>query len=325
MKKDEHLLSVSEFKSIIKQQSRESLIDLLLDCYKINSQVKEYISAKYAGQDTMEQIFETYKNKVHDVFFPRSMNAQFKIGEARKVVSDFKKICAEEKLVIDLMLYYVEMGVEFTNTYGDISESFYNSVESMYQSVIDAINKHKNTATFNMLSKRLKAVVDDTDGIGWGFHDNLSDMYHDIKWLDAGDIDVDLADLDTIKTYISSRLEKRKDLPDTRDSKLSIEEITSRVIDADVIFLDKMDKQGRSYSNDEEYDFIAKKTGFDTELIELILWQRYCYEMENDYWQYTEGECKKCRSNKLYLKEVPGEDYADRVVCKECGTELSRD
>lgn len=186
MKKNEHLLSVSEFKNIIKQQSREALIDLLVDCYKINSQVKEFITAKYAGQDIMEEIFETYKNKVHDVFFPKSMNAQFKIEEARKAVNDFKKICSDEKLVIDLMLYYVEMGVEFTNTYGDICESFYNSVESMYMSVIEIINKHKNPVIFNMLSKRLKAVVDDTDGIGWGFHDSLNDMYHDIKWLDEG-------------------------------------------------------------------------------------------------------------------------------------------
>lgn len=290
MKKDEHLLSVTELKNILKQQGQESLIELILDCYKTNPQVKEYITAKYAGQETMEQIFEAYKYKVHNVFFPRSMNAQLKIGEARKAVSDFKKICSDEKLVIDLMLYYVEMGVEFTNAYGDISESFYNSVESMYQSVIEAINKHKNPLIFNMLSKRLKAVVDDTDGIGWGLHDSLNDMYHDIKWLDAGDIAVDLADLGIIKGYISSRLKTRKNLPGTDNSKLAIEEITSRVIDADEIFLDKMDKQGRSYSNDEEYNFIAKKTGFDTELIEIILWHRYCYEMENDYWQYTEGE-----------------------------------
>lgn len=324
MKKDEHLLSVSEFKNILKQQSSDDLIDLLVDCFKVNSQIKEYVTAKYAGQDTMEQIFATYKNKVHDVFFPRNMRAQLKIGDARKAVIDFKKICSDGKLVLDLMLYYLEMGVEFTNTYGDIGESFYNSMERMYQSIIREINKHKTPEIYNMLSKRLKAVVDDTGGIGWGFHDYLSDMYHDIKWLDAGDIDCDLNDLEKIKTYIALRLGKRKK-PTGFDSKLSIEEIVSKIIDADEIFLDKMDKQRRGYSNDEEYDFIARKTGFDIELIELVLWQRYCYEMENDYWQYTEGKCKKCRSNKLYLKEVPGEDYADRVVCKECGTEFSRD
>lgn len=78
-------------------------------------------------------------------------------------------------------------------------------------------------------------------------------------------------------------------MPGIDGSKLNIEEIISRVIDANEIFLDKMDKQCRRCSNDKEYNFIAKKTGFNTELIELILWKRCCYEMENDYWQYAEA------------------------------------
>ncbi|MCY6354187.1 hypothetical protein [Clostridium sp. ZS2-4] len=71
---------------------------------------------------------------------------------------------------------------------GDIDESFYNSIESMYQSVVNAINKHNNSEIFNILGNRLKAVVDDTSGIGWGFHDELSIMYSEIKWIDLEDI-----------------------------------------------------------------------------------------------------------------------------------------
>ncbi|HEY5583179.1 MAG TPA: DUF6155 family protein [Ruminiclostridium sp.] len=323
MKKNEYLLRLTEFKNIIKQQSREALMDLLTDSYKAIPQLKEYITAKYAGQDTMKQIFETYKNKVHDVFFPENMKAQFKIGEARKAVSDFKKLCTDEIFVIDMMLYYVEMGVEFTNTYGDISESFYSSVENMYQSVIDSINKHKDSEIFNMLSWRLKAVVDDTSGIGWGFHDSLSDTHYEIKWLDIEDIDTNENNLQEIKEYISARLKNRNNLLKF-DEKMSIDGISCSIIDADEIFLHKMDKQHRSYSNDEEYDYISKKTGIDTDLVELVLWQRCCLEMENDYWQYTEGQCSKCSSNKLYIKEIPNEDFADMVVCKLCGTEFIR-
>lgn len=111
------------------------------------------------------------------------------------------------------MLFYVETGVEATNTYGDLYEEFYSSVGKMYWSVIEAINNHKDSRIFSVLSKRLKAVVDDTGGIGWGFHDNLTEMYHEIKWLEIGDIEADADKLGKIKEYISGRLAKRTDIP----------------------------------------------------------------------------------------------------------------
>ena len=61
------------------------------------------------------------------------------------------------------------------------------------------------------------------------------------------------------------------------------------------------------------------------ELIEFILWQKCCYEMDNDYWQYSEGKCSKCGSHELYIKEVPSEDFANQVICKMCGTEFVRE
>lgn len=323
MKKNEYLLNVTEVKNILKEQGREALIELIIDSYKNIPQLKEYITVKYANKDTIEQIFEVYKNKVYEVFFPESMTARFKIMDAKKVINDFKKLGSDEKLVIELMIYYVEMGVEFTNTYGDIDESFYNSVENMYQAVINAINKHKNSENFNIFRDKLKAIVDDTSGIGWGFHDELASMYSEIKWLDLEDVDYDENKLKQIKEYILGRLEKRNNLPDI-DKKISINKAISEIIDVDGVFISKMDAQGKSYSNDDEYDFISNKTGYSIELIELILWQRCCYEMENDFWEYNEGKCSKCGGNELYVKEVPNEDFADQVICKKCGTEFIR-
>ena len=82
-------------------------------------------------------------------------------------------------------------------------------------------------------------------------------------------------------------------------------------------------KQHRSYSDDEEHGYISQKTGIDTKLIELILWQKFCFEMENDYWQF-DGKCSKCGSSKLYIKEITNVDFADMVVCKLCETEFIR-
>lgn len=323
MKNKDHLLNINELMNILKHQTKEDLVSMLIECYKNNDMIKELISVKYAGNNAIKQIFEDCKIKIQNTFFPDRLSGRLMLSEARKAISDFKKLCNDKKLILDLMLFYVETGVEATNTYGDLYEEFYSSVEKMYWSVIEAINKQKDSRIFSVLSKRLKAVVDDTGGIGWGFHDNLTDTYHEIKWLEIGDIEVDTDELGKIKEYISARLAKRGNIPELKDK--PINKIVSEVIDADEVFLKKMDNQHRSYSNDEEMDFIKKKTDIDYHLIELILWQRYCYEMENDYWEYPEGECENCGSGKLYIKEVPGKDYADKIICKKCGAEFIRE
>ena len=323
MKNKDYFLKITELKNILRQQTKEDLVSLLTQCYKSNDMVKELITAKYGGNNAVKQIFEDYKIKIQNVFFPDRLSGKLMLSEARKAISDFKKLCNDEELILNLMLFYAETGVEATNTYGDLYEEFYSSVEKMYWSVIEAINNHKDSRIFSILSKRIKAVVDDTGGIGWGFHDNLTDMYYEIKWLEIGDIEADAGKLGKIKEYITERLAKIADIPELKDK--PINDIVSGVINADEVFLKNMDNQHRSYSNDEEIDFIKKKTDIDYHLIELVLWQRYCYEMENDYWEYPEGKCENCGSGKLYIKEVPGEDYADKIICKKCGTEYIRE
>ena len=72
------------------------------------------------------------------------------------------------------MLYYVERGVEFTNQYGDIDESFYNSMEGMYLAAAGWIVKHSLQSAFR---ERCEEVVQNTRNIGWGFHDTLGDIF----------------------------------------------------------------------------------------------------------------------------------------------------
>ena len=322
MKNGEHLLSVTEVKKILKEKSREELLELLIESYKTIPLLKEYISAKYGSEDNIEKIFKAYKNKIYNVFFPKNMKAQFKISDAKKAVNEFKKLSSNEKLTIELMLYYVEMGIEFTNTYGDINGAFYNSIAAMYEAVVSAINKQDDAEIYNNFKDRLKTVVEDTNGMGWGFLEELSDIYWEIKWLDLEDIKFDEEEVKNIKEYIFGRLEKRKDLT-SFGKNITLGKVVSEIVDADQVFIARMCARRMDYSNDDEFDFISNSTGYSEELIEIILWQKYCYEMENDYWEY-EGKCSKCGNTKLYIKEVPNEDFADQVICKMCGTEFIR-
>jgi hypothetical protein len=51
------------------------------------------------------------------------------------VTTAFKKTTNDEKRTVDLMILFVELGVEFSSGYGYISSSFYSSILKMFDSV----------------------------------------------------------------------------------------------------------------------------------------------------------------------------------------------
>lgn len=93
-----------------------------------------------------------------------------------KAISDFKKISNNSEKIAELMLYYAEVGVDFTNTYGDIDERFYDIIERAYMNTLEYIYK-------NDLQDKFKNKIDEirlnTDGIDWAFYDNMDEIYYD--------------------------------------------------------------------------------------------------------------------------------------------------
>jgi hypothetical protein len=76
----------------------------------------------------------------------------------------------------------VEFGTAFTREYGDIDERFYDSMESAYDKVVTACEKDETL--FKQFRERLYQIIIETDGMGWGYHDNLKDIYYSIGWLE---------------------------------------------------------------------------------------------------------------------------------------------
>ncbi|WP_367949337.1 DUF6155 family protein [Bacillus sp. FJAT-29790] len=108
-------------------------------------------------------------------FFPEKGFGKLRLNEAKKAISDFKKLTRDDLRTTDLMLYYVEQGVEFTSSYGDINENFYISMETMYEKVTNICDEEEEY--YQVFANRLEQVVIDTDIMGWGFHDQLSYLY----------------------------------------------------------------------------------------------------------------------------------------------------
>ena len=66
----------------------------------------------------------------------------------------------------------------------EFNASFYSSMENMYWTVIEAINKSDDRKLYETFADRLKAVIEETEDIGWGFYDGLCDSYYSMKWIE---------------------------------------------------------------------------------------------------------------------------------------------
>ncbi len=121
-------------------------MSLISELYNKNKSVKEYLEF-YIKPDE-KAILKKYKLKVREAFYPKR-GFGFKLASGKKAISEFRKLKPTSGSLIDLMLHYVECGVEFTNEFGYIYE-----IQS-------------------------QEILMETENIGWGFHDSLSYSFYE--------------------------------------------------------------------------------------------------------------------------------------------------
>jgi hypothetical protein len=160
-------------KQHLKQLSKDELINDIVELHSKIDLVKDYYQTKLFPDDE-SQVVEKYKVVVKNEFFPTRGFGKLRLAEAKKAISDYKKICRNQASLVDLMLFYVEMGVKFINSYGDIKESFYSSGETMYEGAIKLIVENKMQ---EMFEERCRRIVNGSSDAGYGFHDQLRYIY----------------------------------------------------------------------------------------------------------------------------------------------------
>jgi len=165
-------MGLREVKIELNKLDKSELINHISELYKKYKPVKEYFDF-FINPDE-EKLLKQYKEMVTEGFFPKR-GYQLKLSISRKAINDFKKFETSPVSVADLLLHYVEKGVEFTNAYGDIDENFYTSLENTYSTALELISKN---GLLDKFKSRAFKIVNDTKDIGWGFHDYLGDQFY---------------------------------------------------------------------------------------------------------------------------------------------------
>lgn len=171
-------IGVKELRSFLNQQSDEELISQIVELFQTFEEVKEFYQIRLNLDSDEDAVRKVYEEKIRKVFFPKrpSLARDFpRYSDARKVITKYKKVSVTKESVILLMLFYVEMGCKFTQTYGDIDEPFYNSMESMFAAAVKEIVKYDLQEEFEIYCQE---IVNMASGTGWGFHDGLDYIFN---------------------------------------------------------------------------------------------------------------------------------------------------
>ncbi|HBJ87511.1 MAG TPA: hypothetical protein DDZ88_27365 [Verrucomicrobiales bacterium] len=152
---------------------KPALLALVKDLYDAAAGNRDFIQARCQAEDGGGEVLETYRRKIVEQFFPKRGEGKLKLGEARKAIRDYRKATGNIPGTAELLITYVETGVKFTNEYGDIDERFYTSVESALGELA-ALLRGDARELYPQFRARLAKVEQETDGIGWGFHDFIA-------------------------------------------------------------------------------------------------------------------------------------------------------
>ena len=164
----------SDVKAAVVNIDQKQLVKLLSDLYRLSKENQAFLHARFSvGEDPLGP----YKKTIDECMYPDIYsNKPIQISKAKRAISSYSKAVGDPLGEAELMTFFVECGNNFTVNFGDIDEGFYDALNRMYRQAIDKVLSLPGEQR-GEFKDRLEAIMNSSSGIGWGYHDMLSDDY----------------------------------------------------------------------------------------------------------------------------------------------------
>ena len=175
-------MSVTALKKQLNALSRQEMISLICSLYQSCPDAANILSAKFSGQNFVKGLLAESKEKIEKEFSIQGMKVP-SLSKAKKVISDFRKVSPAPEDLLELKLHYAECVTEFGSSFGDMPESFYDSLENVYSDVVSGLNRLGAEELFAAFYPRLQNIITEVDGLGYGISDSLRFVLDDeLEW-----------------------------------------------------------------------------------------------------------------------------------------------
>lgn len=170
-----------DLKKTLQEADKKELIDIIQNLYRLSEENKRYLLAGSIELKAEPGVLEGYREIIKNEFFPERGHGTLRYSVAEKAIDSYWKASESIEGKMELMLFYVENGVDFTNEYGDIDEEFYDKIVDMLEKFCTLLKKPEGKIFYSRFKKRLFEIRKKSEGIGWGFEDDVELLIEDVE------------------------------------------------------------------------------------------------------------------------------------------------
>ena len=169
-----NIMTKSNIISYLNSLKKEELVLHIKKLYDIDRRNVDYLKS-IVNMDYEIDILAKYKSQIEKVFKLKDNEVNIDYNYLEEIIKTFYKISNTPTNIADLMLYYVECGVDFTNKYGDIDEEYYDKIAYSFSESLKYIFKKNLQEQFE---NRCFKIHMKAERIGFGFSDYMSELYY---------------------------------------------------------------------------------------------------------------------------------------------------
>lgn len=172
-----------DVKKVIGQWPSDDLVGLLQDLYRFDAANADFLHVRLLSTTTGEDGLEPYRERIRKAVSPaQPWKQDVRLAEGRKAISDYKKAAGDTRGLLTLMVFYVQCGNDFTLEFGDIDETFYDSLCSMVEGIKDRLLAEDNRDLAAEFLPLLEREFERIDGqMGWGYPDEVRDHIEELR------------------------------------------------------------------------------------------------------------------------------------------------
>jgi hypothetical protein len=165
--------SWSDVKARLADFDRAGLIGLMQDLYAASKDNQAFLHARFGLGD---DVLKPYKATIDRWLWPDVFkNQDTSVAKAKKAISDYRKAVGQPESLAELMVFFCERAVGFSNDVGLQDEGYCDALVRMFGqalTVIDALPEERRS----VLLGRLDAVRRLGHNLGYGVGDDMDDL-----------------------------------------------------------------------------------------------------------------------------------------------------